>query len=129
MRVARIANFGPSCDASEGRYQVVEMSDKKYALVIGDIRLIRRLPLPIHVGSGVTIHEFDCWRNCNGPGMAARLGLNQTGITSRPANCARHGSRGRNPPPHDLRRTTETSLILWHRRMVGEQPGFLVMQR
>jgi hypothetical protein len=59
MSVARTANFGPSCDTSEGRYQVVELSDKKYALVIGEIRLIRRLPLPIHIGSGVTIHEFD----------------------------------------------------------------------
>jgi hypothetical protein len=58
MGVARIASFGPTCDTSEGRYQVVELTDKKCALVIGDIRLIRRLPLPIHIGSGVTIHEF-----------------------------------------------------------------------
>ena len=55
MSVARIANFGPSCDTSEGRFQVGELSDKKYDLMIGDIRLIRRLPLPIHICSGVTI--------------------------------------------------------------------------
>jgi hypothetical protein len=58
MSVARIVSFGPSCDTSEGRYQVVELSDKKYALAIGHIRLIRGLPLPVHFVGDVTIHEF-----------------------------------------------------------------------
>src|SRR5262249_2287324 len=73
MKVPRIVKFGPSCETSEGRYQVVELSDSEYFLAIGAIRLVLRHPLPIEPGEHVTIHRYSnlselqhAWEDCEG---------------------------------------------------------------
>jgi hypothetical protein len=113
MSVARIVSFGPSCDTSEGRYQVVELSDKKYALAIGHIRLIRGLPLPVQFTSS------RAWRNCNGRGTVAKPRSNQAGITSRPTSCAR-GPRGLTLPQPSHCKTSEQPISVRNGQPAGE---------
>jgi hypothetical protein len=71
MNVTRIVKFGPSCETSDGRYQVVELSDSEYFLAIGAIRLVLRHPLPIEPGENVIIHRYGdlselhrAWEDC-----------------------------------------------------------------
>jgi hypothetical protein len=71
MNVTRIVKFGPSCETSEGRFQVVELSDAEYFLAIGAIRLVLRHPLPIEPGDNVTINRYNnlselqrAWEDC-----------------------------------------------------------------
>ena len=61
----------PSCETSEGRYQVVAVSDTDYFLAIGAIRLVLRHPLPIEPAGNVTIHRYNdvselqrAWEDC-----------------------------------------------------------------
>jgi hypothetical protein len=71
MSISRIIKFGPSCETSEGRYQVVAVSDTDYFLAIGAIRLVLRHPLPIEPAGNVTIHRYNdvselqrAWEDC-----------------------------------------------------------------
>lgn len=71
MRVAKITNIGPSCRVRGRLYQVAELSDGTYALVIGDIPLECRGVLPTDPGNSGTIHYYDdlfevqkAWEGC-----------------------------------------------------------------
>jgi hypothetical protein len=59
MSVPRIVKFGPSCETSDGRFQVVELSDGKYALLVGAIRVVLRGVLPIEPPKGVTLDYYN----------------------------------------------------------------------
>jgi hypothetical protein len=71
MRVARIMNIGPSCKACGRLYRVVELSGSTYALVIGDVPMVRLGILPIDPGNNGTIDYYDdlskvqrAWEDC-----------------------------------------------------------------
>jgi len=72
MSAARVVKFCHSCCIGDCRYQIVELSDGKYALVIGPIRLVLRLPLPIDYDDDVRIaicvdlsELWDAWDKCS----------------------------------------------------------------
>ena len=59
MRSATVTRIIPSCETSEGRYQVAELEDGRFALVIGDIRLKVRGALRIDPVDKGSIHYYD----------------------------------------------------------------------
>jgi hypothetical protein len=71
MSVPSIEKVIASCNTSEGRYQVAEVSEGKYILVIGGEPLQRRDWVPIEPAEGVRIHHCEdrasaqeAWKDC-----------------------------------------------------------------
>ena len=94
MSITRIIKFGPSCETSEGRYQVVAVSDTDYFLAIGAIRLVLRHPLPIEPAGNVTIHRYNDVAELQRAWKTVRIRLIPVATTSQPQTCVRHGPRG-----------------------------------
>jgi hypothetical protein len=59
MSAQRVVKFGPSCMTSDGLFQVVKLSDGKYALLIGNIRVVLGGVLPMEPPKGVSIDYYD----------------------------------------------------------------------
>jgi hypothetical protein len=58
MSVPRIFRIGPSCVTNDGRFQAAELDNSSFVLVVGEIRVEIRRPLPIDPGDKVKIYYY-----------------------------------------------------------------------